>query len=185
MLKQRIAKKILQLAKWSVEINVDIPLPHKCVICVAPHTSNWDFILCELALKASGLQSGFLMKETWFFFPLGYVFRAMGGIAVPRKKGGELTRSIIETGKRSKNFVIALTPEGTRSYNEKWRKGFLHIAYGMDIPILLCYLDFKNKVVCLDREFKYTRDIENDLRQVKLYYKDIPAKYPDKFGTGL
>ena len=185
MLKQRIAKKILQLAKWSVEINVDVPLPHKCVICVAPNTSNWDFILCELALKASGLQSGFLMKETWFFFPLGYVFHAMGGIAVPRKKGGELTRSIIEAGKRSDNFVIALTPEGTRSYNEKWRKGFLHIAYGMDIPILLCYLDFKNKVVCLDREFKYTRDIENDLRQVKLYYKDIPAKYPDKFGTGL
>ena len=109
----------------------------------------------------------------------------MGGIAVPRKKGGELTRSIIEAGKRSKNFVIALTPEGTRSYNENWRKGFLHIAYGIDIPILLCYLDFKNKVVCLDREFKYTRDIENDLRQVKLYYKDIPAKYPDKFGTGL
>ena len=185
MLIKKLAQSILKLAKWDVVINVNIPLPDKCVISIAPHTSNWDFILCQLAIRSVGIHSGFLMKETWFFWPLGNMFRAMGGIAVPRKKGGELTRSIIEAGKRSKNFVIALTPEGTRSYNEKWRKGFLHIAYGMDIPILLCYLDFKNKVVCLDREFKYTRDIENDLRQVKLYYKDIPAKYPDKFGTGL
>ena len=185
MLKTIIAKRIMQLMKWNVEINVDIPLPNKCVICVAPHASNWDFILCELALKASGLHSGFLMKETWFFFPLGYVFRAMGGIAVPRKKGSDLTKSIIEAGNKSKSFVIALTPEGTRSYNEHWRKGFLHIAYGMDIPILLCYLDFKNKVVCLDREFKYSGNIDDDLKQVKLYYKDIPAKYPEKFGTGL
>ena len=59
------------------------------------------------------------------------------------------------------------------------------IAYGMDIPVLLCYLDFKNKVVCLDREFKYSGNIDDDLKQVKLYYKDIPAKYPEKFGTGL
>ena len=40
MLKQKIAKRIMQLMKWNVEINVDIPLPNKCVICVAPHTSN-------------------------------------------------------------------------------------------------------------------------------------------------
>jgi len=184
-LKRKISKCILKLMKWGVNINVDIPLPDKCVICIAPHTSNWDFILCQLALKASGLHSGFLMKETWFFFPLGNIFRAMGGIAVPRKKGASLTQSIIEAGNHSDKFVIAITPEGTRSYNEHWRKGFLHIAYGMNIPILLCYLDFKNRIIALDKEFKYTGIIETDLMQVKKYYKNIPAKYPEKFGTGL
>lgn len=185
MLKQSIAKRIVKLMKWNVKVNVDVPLPNKCVICIAPHTSNWDFILCELALKAEGLKSGFLMKETWFFFPLGYIFRSMGGIPVPRKKGGSLTNSIIEAGKNNKNFVIAITPEGTRSLNENWRKGFLHIAYNLEIPILLCYLDFKNHVICLDKEFKYVGDLEIDMKSVKEYYKNIPAKYPEKFGTGL
>ena len=148
-------------------------------------TSNWDFILCQLAIRSVGIHSGFLMKETWFFWPLGNMFRAMGGIAVPRKKGGRLTNSIIEAAKRSDKFVIAVTPEGTRSYNEHWRKGFLHIAYGANLPIYLAYLDFKNKVVALDKEFAYTGNIDDDLKAVKTYYKDIPAKYPDKFGTGL
>ena len=157
MLIKKLAQSILKLAKWDVVINVNIPLPDKCVISIAPHTSNWDFIL----------------------------FRAMGGIAVPRKKGGRLTNSIIEAAKRSDKFVIAVTPEGTRSYNEHWRKGFLHIAYGANLPSYLAYLDFKNKVVALDKEFAYTGNIDDDLKAVKTYYKDIPAKYPDKFGTGL
>ncbi len=171
--------------KWNVEVNVDIPLPNKCVICVAPHTSNWDFILGELGISSIGQKSGFLMKETWFFFPLGNLFKAMGGIPVPRKKGSDLTSSIIATAKSRDNFVIALTPEGTRSYNENWRKGFLHIAYGAEIPIILAYFDFKTKTVCLDKEFKYTGNIENDLISVKQYYKDKNGKYPEKFGTGL
>lgn len=185
MLIKKLAQSILKLAKWDVVINVNIPLPDKCVISIAPHTSNWDFILCQLAIRSVGIHSGFLMKETWFFWPLGKIFRAMGGIAVPRKKGGRLTNSIIEAAKRSEKFVIAVTPEGTRSYNEHWRKGFLHIAYDANLPIYLAYLDFKNKVVALDKEFAYTGNIDDDLKAVKTYYKDIPAKYPDKFGTGL
>lgn len=185
MLKQRLAKRILKMIKWSVNVNVDVPLPNKCVICVAPHTSNWDFILCQLALKTAGLQSGFLMKETWFFFPLGNIFRAMGGIAVPRKKGSSLTQSIIDAGNSREKFVIAITPEGTRGYNENWRKGFLHIAYGVKMPIMLAYLDFEKRIVCLDKEFKYTGNIDEDMHTVKTYYQNIPAKYPEKFGTGL
>ncbi len=57
----------------------------RSVICVAPHTSNWDFVLGKLAYASVGRKAGFLMKESWFFFPLGYFFRAMGGIPVPRK----------------------------------------------------------------------------------------------------
>ena len=31
---------------WQVEMTV--PYRDKCIICVAPHTSNWDFIIAEL-----------------------------------------------------------------------------------------------------------------------------------------
>ena len=37
---------------WGVEVSVpDLP---KAIICVAPHTSNWDFLIGELAIRAVG-----------------------------------------------------------------------------------------------------------------------------------
>lgn len=74
---------ILKLAGWKVDITQpDYP---KSIVCVAPHTSNWDFVLCKFAYAAAGRKAGFLMKESWFFFPLGIVLRAIGGIPVPRR----------------------------------------------------------------------------------------------------
>lgn len=67
---------------WSVDISVpDFP---KAIICVAPHTSNWDFIMGELAIRSVGRKAGFMMKSSWFFFPLGYLLRAIGGVPVHR-----------------------------------------------------------------------------------------------------
>ena len=84
---------ILKLFGWKVDITVpDFP---KCIICVAPHTSNWDFILGELAIRSVGRRAGFLMKSSWFFFPLGYFFRAIGGIPVERKKKKHLWLKIL------------------------------------------------------------------------------------------
>ncbi len=80
----KISSLILKLFGWSVTCSVpDYP---KCIICVAPHTSNWDFILGKLAYASLGRKAGFLMKDTWFFWPMGVFFRSIGGIPVPRKK---------------------------------------------------------------------------------------------------
>ena len=47
-----LSRSILKLFGWKVEISTpDYP---KCIICVAPHTSNWDFILGKLAYAAVG-----------------------------------------------------------------------------------------------------------------------------------
>lgn len=78
-----LSKLILRIAGW--RLNVTVPDYPKSIICVAPHTSNWDFILGKLAYAAVGRKAGFLMKESWFFFPLGCIFKAMGGIPVPRQ----------------------------------------------------------------------------------------------------
>ena len=44
-----LSKWLLRMAGWTVEYTVpDYP---KCIICVAPHTSNWDFILGELTIR--------------------------------------------------------------------------------------------------------------------------------------
>src|SRR5574344_1788565 len=71
---------------WSVNVNVNVPHPDKYIICLAPHTSNWDLILGQLYSGAEDVKSNFLMKKEWFFWPLGLFWRSIGGIPVWRQK---------------------------------------------------------------------------------------------------
>lgn len=172
---------ILKMAGWTVRITV--PDYRKCVICVAPHTSNWDFILGKLAYASVGRKAGFLMKSTWFFFPLGCFFRAIGGIAVDRKGGSSLVETIVEKFKKADRLALAITPEGTRSRTDKWHTGFLRIATQANVPIVLGVLDYKNKQILIEQEFTPTGDVEADLRRVKDFYRGYTGKFPEKFST--
>ena len=175
-----LAAFILKTFGWKVKITV--PDVAKCIICVAPHTSNWDFIIGKLAYASVGRKAGFLMKSSWFFWPLGYFFKSIGGIPVePRKEGVSLTHIVTEKFRNSSRMQLAITPEGTRSLEHNWHTGFLHIALEANIPIMLGLIDFKKKEVTVCKEFHPTGDIEADLRAVKEYYRGAHGKYPHKF----
>ena len=59
---QSLSRKIL--FDWlGFHENVTEPLPSKCVIALAPHTSNWDFIIGKLYTFSIGEQNFFLMKK--------------------------------------------------------------------------------------------------------------------------
>lgn len=176
-----LSKMILNIIGWKV--NITTPDYSKCLICVAPHTSNWDFILGELAYTSVGRKAGFLMKEAWFVWPLGYFFRAIGGIAVPRKRGSSLTQAIVEKFRSSQRLVLAITPEGTRKGTAKWRRGFLHIAMEADVPLLLGAIDYKKKYIEIATRFEPTGDVDADIRAIKKFYSRFSAKYPEKFIT--
>ena len=71
---------------WRKEVTTD--LPTKGIICLAPHTSNWDFIIGLLYSRAEGIWSNFLMKREWFFWPIVpssaiWVAFPFGATAVP------------------------------------------------------------------------------------------------------
>lgn len=173
---------ILKAAGW--EVRITAPWRDKCVICVAPHTSNWDFILGLLAYYSIGRKANFLMKKFWFFFPLKYLMKALGGIPVyPKGTRGSLTGQIIrQMGERS-YMNLAVTPEGTRSARQEWRTGFLHIAVEAGVPVQLGVIDYRRKIIEIAEEYIPTGNIPEDLREVKKFYshhKDA-ALYPDKF----
>lgn len=175
-----LSRQILRIAGWTV--NITVPDYPKCIICVAPHTSNWDFILGKLAYASVGRKAGFLMKKSWFFFPLGLIFKAMGGIPVG-KKGSSLVSSLIEKFNTTDRLTIAITPEGTRSLTTEWRHGFLHIAYQAHIPIALGAIDFPTRRIIIEQTFQPSGDIEKDMRAIKDYYRPFQGKYPEKFST--
>ena len=164
---------------WEKDVNVE--LPEKCVICLAPHTSNWDFIIGALYNHAEGFFSNFLMKKEWFFWPLGYVFRKMGGIPVYRQKKTSMTDALAETAKREKYFRLTITPEGTRKANPNWKKGFYYIALKANIPIVLFAVDYERKLINCRRSFIPTGDIDRDMLEIKDYYKGFKGKKPEQF----
>ena len=178
-----IANILLRLIGW--RISVHVPYYPKSVICVAPHTSNWDFILGKIGYAATGRKTHFLMKEAWFFFPLGALFRAIGGIAVPHKKGSDLTSLIIEKFAHADMMNLAVTPEGTRSLNRNWRKGFLYIAEGANIPIILAYIDYATREMSLAETFYPTGDVDADMAYIKKFYDGKTGRYPDKFSNEI
>ena len=73
-----ICRQILY-RQWGWKTNVTIEHPNKYVLCLAPHTTNWDFVLGQLYAGAEGLTINFLMKKEWFFWPLGIWFKKLGG----------------------------------------------------------------------------------------------------------
>ena len=78
---------------------VTVAHPDKFIICLAPHTSNWDFIIGQLYAQAEGFKINFLMKREWFFWPLGVIFKSLGGIPVWRSKHTSMTDNLAETAK--------------------------------------------------------------------------------------
>lgn len=176
----RLARLLLRVARWKVDITVpDVP---RCIICVAPHTSNWDFILGLAAYSSVGRKAGFLMKETWFFWPLGPIFRALGGVPVPRgRAAGSLTDAIVRRFETAARLQLAITPEGTRSRTTRWHTGFLHIARRAGLPVQLGVIDYRDRLIRITDTFEPTGDTEADLRRVKEYYRGAHACYPDKF----
>ena len=177
----KLLGRIMKNHGWKFVVN--IPSVDKCVICAAPHTSNWDFIMGELASRSVGMKAKFLMKDTWFFFPLKYVLRALGGIPVSRSHRTNVTGGVIDCFKSSHHLAVAVTPEGTRSRNTHWHRGFLHIAQAAGVPVVLGYIDYGTKEICIDRIFETTGDVDADMAAIKRYYQGRTAKHPENFAT--
>ena len=164
--------------------NVSVDHPDKYIICLAPHTSNWDFAIGQLYANAEGLKSNFLMKKEWFFWPLGSVFRAMGGIPVWRSKHTSMTDNLANEASKASVFHLCITPEGTRSLNPEWKKGFYFIAKKAEIPILLYGLDYEKKTIQCTKSLIPTGNLEEEMKEIKLYFKDFKGKHPEKFTIG-
>ena len=165
--------------------NVTIAHPDKYIICLAPHTSNIDFFIGQLYMRAEGMHINVMMKKEWFFWPLGPIFKRMGGIPVYRSKTMRMTDVLAQTAIESKQFGLCITPEGTRSLNAEWKRGFYHIAHKAHIPILLYGVDYKRRLIQCTCKLVPTGDVEREMKDIKQYYTSYVARHPERFTTGL
>ena len=171
-----------KLLGWKTKVSA--PDYDKYIICAAPHTTNWDLFIGKLFMGAIDRETGFMMKKDWFFWPLGPIFRWMGGIPVDRSRKTSLVDQMIKIAKSSQKFHLAITPEGTRKANPNWKKGFYYIAQGAGLPIILVAIDYEKKCITAEKVIHPSGDLDKDMREIKLYYKNFKGKYPENFSIG-
>lgn len=167
------------MAGFQEEVSVNIP--GKCIIALAPHTSNWDFIIGNLYRAAKGMHTSFLIKKEWFFWPMRYFMYAIGGIPVYRTGHLGCTDLIASEAKRRDAFILCITPEGTRKANPEWKKGFYYIALKADMPILLYGLDYERKKIVCNRIIHPSGDVEKEMIEIKAYFKSFKGRHPKRF----
>ncbi len=172
-------EKALNMLGW----RAILPSQHvpKSIICAAPHTSNWDFIIGMLYYRTINGDPHFVMKKEWFFWPLGGLLRALGGVPVDRGRGSSLVDEVVRMFDAHETFHMAVTPEGTRSYAERWKTGFYRMAVQAGVPIELARIDYGRKEVEIFEVFYPTGDMNADIETIRSRYRADMAKYPEKF----
>ncbi len=166
---------ILKLFGWKIDDHVPTGVD-KAVVVMGPHTSNWDFVIGKIAFSQYKVNAKFLIKKDLFFFPLGFLLKAMGGVPVDRKKNNNITEQAVNYFKTHEKCFMVFTPEGTRGYQPKWKKGFYYIAEQAKVPIYIGYIDYKRKIGGFHSLFTPTGDVDADI----LYLKSVLSQYTGK-----
>lgn len=175
---QLLSRLLLRVLGW--KITGQRPDVKKYVMIAAPHTSNWDFfygLLMNLYFKNDLYWMG---KKQIFRMPFGLLMKWLGGIPVDRSRSNNLVASVVEEFKKSDSLVVTVPPEGSRSKVDSWKTGFYYIASGAGVPILLAFLDYKNKTGGYGPLITTTDSIENDMSRIKEFYKDISGRINSK-----
>jgi len=123
----------------------------KLLVIAAPHRSGWEVLLGFMTICSLDLDVRWMGKHTIFRWPLGYLARFFGGIAIDRRQAhGVVGNTVQQFNQREKLFVV-LMPEGTRSNADRpvadWKQGYYYIAHKAGVPVMPIYLDHANKRV--------------------------------------
>ncbi len=159
-----------------------LPQLPRYILIVAPHTSNWDFFVGLAAKFALGLRGQWLGKHSIFCGPLGWVFRALGGIPVDRSRPEGVIDGVLDGVRRSPTFVLAIAPEGTRKYIDHWKSGFYRIAVAAEVPIVPVTFDWSTRTIGLtEPPFTPTGDAVADIAWLRSRYRKEMARRPEYF----
>ncbi len=175
---RKILSWLFTATGWKVKGDFPREL-NKYIVIVAPHTSNWDFlvgILGRAHLRMS--HAKYLGKDSLFKPPFGWIFYALGGYPVDRSRHNNMVDSAAQIFEDLDRFVLALAPEGTRGKVERLKTGFWYIAQKAKVPIVMCGFDYATKTIKLAEPI-YTSTIEEDMPRFLEFFRGIKGKVPE------
>ena len=125
---------------------------------------------------ALDLRIGYLGKHTLFRWPFGGLMRWTGGIPVDRSSPHGVVGESVAAFSKMDRRILAIAPEGTRSRVRRFKSGFLQIARGARVPVVLASLDWAAKVVRLGPAFEPGEDVEADRRKTEAFFASVRGR---------
>jgi 1-acyl-sn-glycerol-3-phosphate acyltransferase len=174
-----LGRAILSALGWHVE--GEIPNLPRCVVIIAPHTSNWDFVIGIATLLALDLRVTWLGKHQIFRGPFGPLCRRLGGVSVNRAAPDGVAEQAMAVLTPPRSAFLAIAPEGTRRKVERWKSGFWRIARAAGVPILPVAFDFRKRAVVFDALFTPTADYAADLQALQGRFSPQMARNPENY----
>lgn len=174
---------MLRALGWTA-VEPVVPEP-KCIILGVPHTTIWDLVISYLYYTSAGGDAKVFVKASMFFWPLGPIVRAMGGVPMNREHPTKITLGIIHQFNTSESFHLAMCPEGTRKPVKKWKTGYHVIARGAGVPVYLGYFDWGTKRIGRGERFELTDDAQADTERIQQIYENmhLTGKHPERYIT--
>lgn len=176
-----LARFWLFLLRW--KISVQQPVPDRCVVIAAPHTSNWDFPVTMAMAEVEGVPIRWLGKAQMFNKVLGPIFRAMGGISVQRSSPQGLVGDLAAEFSRHDRLALVVPAEGTRDAVEYWKSGFYRIAQQAGVPIVCAYVDRATRTGGFGPVITPTGDVRADMDLIRAFYADKTGLKPGRFNV--
>lgn len=187
-MKKLLAKLILKLIGWKIVLEGDVNNLNCCILVVAPHTANSEYILGNLAYWALDKPLKVIIKDAHTKAWYGFIVKSLGGIGIDRSQKNDLVTFVVNEFKKD-SFSLVITPEGTRSWVPKWRKGFYNMALAAKVPIVVAAGDFKKKQIHLGYLISVqdleTRSFESIMGEMEEYYKKITPKIPENWNPKI
>lgn len=178
---QWIGKTVLTLMGWRYSGN--FPCSSKMIIVVAPHTSNWDFVLGIAVVFNLRIRISFFGKHSIFIPPFDRLLRRWGGIPIERSAQHGVVDAMANKMKEAENMLLCLSPEGTRSPVSPWKTGFLHIAHKAEVPVFMIAFNYKKKLIEFGPTHNISDNTQHELNRIYLHYQPVQGKYPEKMIT--
>jgi len=113
-----------------------------------------------------------MMKKEAFFFPFAGMFKSMGGIPIDRKAAKDVVGQMEDWFAANEKAWIGITPEGTRAKVDKYKKGYLRIAYATGVPVFVVGVDKVTKTLVFDRFMELSGDIDADNHQIRNFVRN-------------
>lgn len=177
---QALAKIIFRISGW--ETVGEVPDLKKAVFIAAPHTSNWDGFWLLVYKVAINVEVRFLGKDTLFWWPLGAILKSFGAMPIDRSHAGNIVPQLIDAFEKEEHLFLALSPEGTRKWVPYWKTGFYRIAEAANVPIVLAFIDYKEKQIGIGPTIPAGQALNETLATIREFYSPFIGRRPEKQG---
>lgn len=166
-----IGRLVLGFVGWGIQ--GELPNLKKVVIIVAPHTSNWDFVIGMAAKMVVGVKANWLGKDAIFVGPAAAIFKSWGGIPVERSNAHDMVGHVVNEFRQRDKMWLGLSPEGTRTHVPQWKSGFWHIAKAAEVPIQAVAFDYASRRLVIGKVFTPGDDLQADMDEIRAHFADI------------